>query len=53
MPQNIAVGREAELVACFVATHSGKKAVQPPTPGKQPASGSGPDDCAKQLAGGG
>jgi mono/diheme cytochrome c family protein len=52
MPQNIVVGRDAQIVACFVATHSGKQAKQIPTPGKQPAAGSGPEDCAKKLGGG-
>jgi mono/diheme cytochrome c family protein len=50
MPQNIVVGHDAEIVACFVATYSGKKAVQPPSPGNAPATGSGQDNCAQQLA---
>ena len=51
MPQNIAVGREAELVACFVATYAGRDAAAPPDPVvKAPVTGSGEDDCAQQLA---
>jgi len=50
MPQNIVTGREAELVACFVAKYSGKDAARLPTPGKEPVTGSGPDDCEQQLA---
>ena len=49
MPQNIAVGRQAELVACFVATYSGQKAQKVPDPTKN-AAGSGPDDCKQELA---
>lgn len=33
MPQNIVTGRQAQVVACFVATFSGKKAKQDPSPG--------------------
>ena len=50
MPQNIAVGRQAELVACFVAEYSGKDAEAPPDPGKQQPTGSGEDDCRSELA---
>ena len=51
MPQNIAVGREAELVACFVAVYSGRDASAPPDPtGTKPATGSGKDDCQQELA---
>ncbi len=49
MPQNIAVGREAELVACYVATNSGKQAPVIPTPGKDAASDSGPDTCIENF----
>ena len=51
MPQNIAVGREAELVACFVATYSGQEAEQPPDPeSQQQPTGAGDDDCREQFA---
>ena len=58
MPQNIAVGREAEEVACFVATYSGKDASNPPSPGQSTAqapgssnaAGAGGDNCKQQLA---
>ena len=33
MPQNIVTGREARVVACFVATFSGQDAIQEPSPG--------------------
>jgi cytochrome c551 len=48
MPQNIATGRDAELVACFVAQYSGTKAQVV----NQPSSGtsSTPEtDCRTQL----
>jgi len=50
MPQNIVTGREAELVACFVATYSGREAPRQPSPGDAPVTGSGEDDCKQQLA---
>jgi mono/diheme cytochrome c family protein len=50
MPQNIVTGRQAELVACFVASYSGRDAPRLPTPGNQPETGAGPDDCKQQLA---
>ena len=51
MPQNIAVGRQAELVACFVAEYSGREAEEVPDPGpSQGGAGSGGDDCKQQLA---
>jgi mono/diheme cytochrome c family protein len=50
MPQNIATGRQAELVACFVASYSGKEASREPQPGTAPPTGSGDDDCKQQLA---
>jgi cytochrome c551 len=51
MPQNIVVGRQAQLVACFVATFSGKDAQRVPTPGNpQPKPGSGTDNCKQQFA---
>jgi hypothetical protein len=50
MPQNIVTGKQAEIVACFVATYSGKEAARLPTPGKKPVSGAGSDDCKQQLA---
>jgi len=36
MPQNIVTGRQAQIVACFVATYSGKDAKTPPSPGGAP-----------------
>jgi mono/diheme cytochrome c family protein len=50
MPQNIVTGRQAEIVACFVANYSGKQAARLPTPGKKPVEGSGTDDCEQQFA---
>jgi len=51
MPQDIVVGRQAQLVACFVATFSGKDAQRVPTPGNpQPKPGSGTDNCKQQFA---
>jgi mono/diheme cytochrome c family protein len=50
MPQNIVTGREAELVACFVASYSGREAPRTPDPGNAPVTGSGEDDCKQQLA---
>ena len=45
MPQNIVVGKEAEQVACFVARYAGKEAQRAPSPGTDPPSGTGPDEC--------
>jgi mono/diheme cytochrome c family protein len=50
MPQNIVTGRQAELVACFLATNSGKQAARLPTPGKAPVEGAGNDNCKQQFA---
>lgn len=52
MPQNIVTGRQAELVACFVATYSGADRKNPPAPKTQGAApaGSGTDNCKQQLA---
>jgi hypothetical protein len=52
MPQNIAVGREAQMVACFVAEYSGRDAEQTVEPGtgQVPPTGSGADDCKQELA---
>jgi mono/diheme cytochrome c family protein len=58
MPQNIVTGRQAEIVACFVATYSGADARNPPTPGESTArapgsssaAGAGGDNCKQQLA---
>ncbi len=50
MPQNIVTGHQAEIVACFVASYSGKEAQRLPTPGKQPVTGAGPVNCKQQLA---
>ncbi len=36
MPQNIVVGKEAEMVACFVAKYSGSEVARSQTPGLQP-----------------
>lgn len=48
MPQNIVVGRQAMVVACFVATFSGQEADQEPSPDdvtETPKS----DDCRDEL----
>ena len=50
MPQNIVTGRQAQLVACFVATFSGKEAARLPTPGNKPVAGAGKDNCKQQFA---
>jgi mono/diheme cytochrome c family protein len=58
MPQNIVVGRQAEIVACFVATYSGKDAKNPPSPGgattnapgQSQRAGAGGDNCKQRLA---
>jgi mono/diheme cytochrome c family protein len=51
MPQNIVVGKQAQLVACFVAEYSGRQAPEVPDPSvQQQATGSGPDDCKQELA---
>jgi mono/diheme cytochrome c family protein len=50
MPQNIVTGRQAQIVACFVATYSGRKAARLPTPGKKPVAGAGTDNCKQQFA---
>jgi len=50
MPQNIVTGRQAEIVACFVANYSGKEAARLPTPGTPKVEGAGSDDCEQQLA---
>jgi mono/diheme cytochrome c family protein len=58
MPQNIVVGRQAEIVACFVATYSGKDANNPPSPGgattnapgQSQRAGAGGDNCKQRLA---
>jgi len=36
MPQNIVVGEEAQLLACFVAKYSGSEVARSQTPGLQP-----------------
>ena len=36
MPQNIVVGDEAEMLACFVAKYSGSEVARSETPGLQP-----------------
>ena len=43
MPQNIAVGRDAEDIAEFVAEYAGSKAENPPTP--NPTQGDTPSDA--------
>jgi mono/diheme cytochrome c family protein len=51
MPQNIVLGDEAKLVACFVAIYSGKDAKQEPSPGEsEKPAGAGEDDCRPQVA---
>lgn len=51
MPQNIVLGDDAKLVACFVATFSGKDHSTTPTPtGKTAPVGAGADGCRQQLA---
>ena len=50
MPQNIVTGRQAQVVACFVASNSGKEAARLPQPGKKPVAGAGGDNCKQQLA---
>jgi mono/diheme cytochrome c family protein len=52
MPQNIAVGHDAEIVACFVATYSGRKGPEVPSPTDQPTAGAGggETDCQQQLS---
>jgi mono/diheme cytochrome c family protein len=51
MPQNIVVGKQAELVACFVATYSGRKAPKVPDPSKKSAStGGGSESCQQDQA---
>lgn len=49
MPQNIVTGEEAKVVACFVATFSGKDANQTPTPGGA-TSTSKSTDCRPELS---
>lgn len=39
MPQNIVVGEEAELLACFVAKYSGSEVARSQQPGAEPPSG--------------
>jgi mono/diheme cytochrome c family protein len=50
MPQNIVTGREAKIVACFVAKYSGKNAEREESPGQQPVEGAGTDNCEQQFA---
>lgn len=50
MPQNIVTGPEAEIVACFVATYSGRVAERQPQPGAPGPTGAGDDDCRQQYA---
>ncbi len=38
MPQNIVVGKEAELLSCFVAKYSGSEVARSQTPGLKPPS---------------
>jgi len=49
MPQNIVTGREARVVACFVATFSGKEAEQEPSPGGATSTAKS-TDCRGELA---
>lgn len=48
MPQNIVVGEEARVVACFIAVYSGRDAVRPNLPGADPQ-GTDKDTCVSQL----
>jgi mono/diheme cytochrome c family protein len=48
MPQNIVSGDEAKVVACFVATYSGKDANQDPSPGNATETPK-TTDCKSQL----
>jgi mono/diheme cytochrome c family protein len=48
MPQNIVTGDDAKVVACFVATYSGKDASQDPSPGNATETPKTPD-CQSQL----
>lgn len=50
MPQNIVTGREAVVVACFVATFSGKEAEQEPSPGNATSTPKS-TDCRGQVTG--
>ena len=49
MPQNIVTGRQAQIVACFVATYSGKQGKTPPSPGGATATPKSTADCKQQL----
>ncbi len=49
MPQNIVTGRQAQIVACFVATYSGKDGKTPPSPGGATATPKSTGDCKQQL----
>jgi mono/diheme cytochrome c family protein len=49
MPQNIVVGEQAKVVACFVATFSGKEANQDPSPGTRTETSGQTDDCREEL----
>jgi mono/diheme cytochrome c family protein len=51
MPQNIVTGPDAKLVACFVATYSGKDRSTAPSPnGATAPVGAGADNCKQQFA---
>ena len=51
MPQNIVVGEEAEMLACFVAKYSGGDAGRSETPGAQPPADTqgGGDEATSQA----
>ena len=49
MPQNIVVGEQAKVVACYVATFSGKDADQDPSPGTRTETSGQTDDCRDEL----
>ena len=49
MPQNIVVGREAQVVACFVATFSGKESDQEPSPGGETETAK-TSDCRGEIS---
>ena len=50
MPQNIVTGDDAEYVACFVATFSGKDADQEQSPGGATNTPKSTGDCKQELA---
>lgn len=49
MPQNIVTGTDAEYVACFVSTYSGKQRQRAPSPDKNANAGPDTQDCETRL----